>query len=41
MDRQMPLPILSLTSPSVGQYTLAVQITDRYGATDTADVTIW
>ncbi len=40
MDRQMPLPILSLTSRSVGQYTLAVQITDRYGATDTADVTI-
>jgi len=40
MDRQMPLPILSLTPQSVGQYTLAVQITDRYGATDTADVTI-
>jgi hypothetical protein len=40
MDREKPLPVLSLTPGSIGQYTLTAQITDRYGATDTADVTI-
>jgi hypothetical protein len=40
MDRKKKLPALSLTPGSVGQYTLTATITDRYGATDTADVTI-
>lgn len=40
MDREKPLPVLSLTPGSIGQYTLTAQITDRYGATDTTDVTI-
>ncbi|HOI97711.1 MAG TPA: hypothetical protein PLA19_04370 [Candidatus Pacearchaeota archaeon] len=40
MDHEKPLPVLSLTPGSIGQYTLTAQITDRYGATDTADVTI-
>ena len=40
MDRKKKLPALSLTPGSVGQYTLTATITDRYGATDTADITV-
>jgi len=40
MDREKKLPTLSLTPGGVGQYTLTATITDRYGATDTVDITI-